>query len=72
MRASSLAGILSPRPHQPSVAYRAFCQARRAMNLALLAWMRERPDPDDVDEEIAGAIAALRQLVRLVRMGGAV
>jgi len=36
----------------------------------MLAWLKTRPDPDDVDTEVAGSIAALRQLVRLSRAGG--
>lgn len=70
MRANNpLSRVLTPRPFRPSSAYLAFCRARQQMNLRALDWMKERPDPDDVDDEISATVAVLRQLVRLTRMG---
>jgi hypothetical protein len=34
--------------------------------LALLSWLREKPHPDDVTDEITASIAVIRQLVHLV------
>jgi hypothetical protein len=63
---------LTPRPYRPDPAHIRFCNARRASHLALMDWLQTRPDPDDVDDEVAGSIATLRQLVRLSRAGGVV
>jgi hypothetical protein len=51
-------------------AYLRFCDARQQLAAALLGWQLTHPDPDDVDEEIVGTGFQLRQLARLVRMGG--
>jgi hypothetical protein len=47
-----------------------FCRVRAQSNLAFLAWLRTRPDPDFVDDEVAASAAVPRQLARLTRMGG--
>jgi hypothetical protein len=38
-------------------------------NFALLDCIKTKPDPDDVDTEVAGSIATLRQLARLRVIG---
>jgi hypothetical protein len=71
MPADLLALLASPpKPARRGPAYARFCRARRDANLALLEWLRGRPDPDDVADEVAGSISVLRQLVRLALAGG--
>jgi hypothetical protein len=57
------------RPAAPSRAHDRFCSARQAATRALDAWLRERPDPDDVLEEIEGGARMQRQLLRLALSG---
>jgi hypothetical protein len=54
-----------PRTDDPS--YMRFCRVRQQCCLAFLDWLRTRPDPDDVDGEVAASVPC--QLVRLVRTG---
>ena len=61
-----------PTPYRPDPAHMAFCRARRAMNREFLNWLRTRPDPDLIDDEVAASISLQRQLVRLTRAGGVV
>jgi len=42
------------------------------MNREFLNWLRTRPDPDLIDDEVAASISLQRQLVRLTRAGGVV
>jgi hypothetical protein len=46
-------------PEAPLARYR---RQRRDAYVALLTWVQEQPDPQDIADEIAGDIAVLRQL----------
>jgi hypothetical protein len=43
-----------------------YWRLRRASNLALLSWLREKPHPDDITDEITASVSVLRQLMRLM------
>jgi hypothetical protein len=72
LRDGDLQRFLRPAPYRPDPAHTAFCRARGAMNREYLNWLRTRPDPDLIDDEVAAAISLQRQLVRLTRAGGVV
>ncbi len=52
-------------PLAPESALSRFHRLRRDCNLAMLAWLQERPAPCDVSNEIAASINTLRQLTEL-------
>jgi hypothetical protein len=51
----------------PETAQARFRRLRRDTNRALLTWIRERPDPRDVADEVAASVNTLQQLGELAR-----
>lgn len=60
--------ILGPRHPEPSP-YEAFCLARCAMVLNFQDWLKTKPAPSDVSDEIDGTQASMEAFAELAAHG---